>query len=518
MKNRLSLAVLASILSPSILASTAIPSAPDITSPSNEAVNVSVTPLLSANPATTVNSDDGVPVSNFKLLQTSWMIYEPIESVQLLGGYYDSSNGLTYGDRVYTDVPVNIDLEVDNEKVTTLRVKTNAQVELRSAAGEILGLVSGLPRTASDVALGGDELIKIKTFNNAIVINWPLNTFIGNTDINFVMQAIIADGGSIGIRSSIADINNSLFDQPGGVVGCQMRLNDVLLPASNMKSLASWKGIFQSNDIPKWSLLCTPNSSGDDIKVQNLNDPSLASFDKPVIKNHIIYDEATGDELLSYQLKADEALHPGTKYHLIQQQAINAQIEGSTIEVFTPWSAPVSFTTALDTDYSTDIRGASDFITGQAKTFQITVTNSGVDTGTPKLELKVPVDALSLIDGSMTDFFAIESAGEQCSDTTIKNNITTLSCNLSPLAAGQSRALNATITVNNTVNNIEYRVCDAISCESTEFQNLAINVTSPSDAGSDASGKTTSTSGSSGGGAFALLLLITPFLRRRKLT
>ncbi|MCH2041924.1 MAG: hypothetical protein MK185_14945 [Saccharospirillaceae bacterium] len=516
MKHNIFIAALAGMLSCNAIASTLIPDLPDITAPTDEAVSVSTAPLLTANMLNAVESDSGAATTSFEIIQTDWMIYEPIESVELLGGYYDSENGLTYGGLLYSDLAVNIDLEIDNEKVTTIRVKNNAEVELRNSNGDILGIISGLAAAAEKISLGGDnELIKVKTFNNAIVINWPLYISADNNEIDFVMQAVISDSGAIGIRSSISDISHVLFDQQGGLVGCQMRLNNTLMPAENMKSLPKWKEIYQNNNESEWSLLCSANDSGDAIRIQSLSNTGIEAFDTPIIKRSIVHDEESGSALLSYQLNENETLDPGTQYHLIHRQALNDQSQNTDrAEIFTPWSKPVAFTTALNTDYSTNIRGASDFISGQPKTFEVTVTNNGTDTGTPKLELKVPVNAITLVNGSLADFFSIGTGEKQCSSTSINNNVTTLSCDLSSLAANQDLTTNVTITVNDTVDSVQYRVCDAIACENTAFQNLAINVSSDSD--SSAPTSTTTSSSSSSGGAFALLLLATPFLRRRK--
>lgn len=501
-------------------ANTFVMERPTVTSPKNNDT-VSKSPALAGSNAVAKDTATGNALTDLVLEQSQWLVYEPDETLDILGGFHTLKHGLNLlNDNMYQDVDYPLDTTIDGAKVKKLRIYAAATVELLDSDNKLLGKIKAIPTALHKIQPShgdnSDALIFVKHYNNGVIINWPLKSTDTSAPWSATLQAVINDNGEIGIRSSVNDLSNSLFALTDGSVGCTLRSQDTLQPSNPFNSLNSLKSRLESS-VSKFSWIC---EKGDDGNIKNTayKDATPQQFTIPDYKIFTSTDK-------TYTLKESEALKTGHKYNAhVRYTGTSATYTDD--KSYSSWSKPVTFVTDIQSLYSITTPKDIKFVAGKAKTLSFEFSNTGTEAGSPSVSVRVPFNVISRLNGTLSDFYSSSIDGKKCGDIKSENNSSTFTCSVDKLSPGESRKFDVKLTFNKDDKELEYRVCEASKCDKAPYSRLPVTVESdaakkPSDnqkkepakeKGTSSKPKESSSS-SSGGGAFWLLLLALPLFR-----
>lgn len=476
-----------------------IPSAPTVTAPADQAVNISLTPELTSS-----EYDDQTVQST--LDGSNWLVFKNVEGVELLSAGRNQDNP-----------PIEV---IDYEPAFPISISgsavSNIQIDPLSYA---VRLINAQDVTLAQIEFGNyddwsfqenSEFIVVKNHPDFQTIQWHLKDA---AEKELILEAVILKSGTVGWRTSPNDYSDDLFLSSSINASCSMSIDPANSTSDSIsKSLAGWKSSL-SGSYDHFFLACaTDLEDGAYVRKLKVFNPSDVTSYLPEVKS---FSSTTGD----FTLASSDTLDPSTTYTVQVQQFATDTVNPSmgVVDLTTAWSAPVTFTTrAPNSNYQVTAPTDLAFTSGQAKTLEFTVANSGSEAGSPQVIVSLPYSALSGLNGTLTDFFEATLDGQECAFQVV-NSKTNFTCGLTSLAAGADVKLAAKVTAYDvSVKNIEYKVCEPTECAATDFTSLAVTVTEA--AGSSSGGSSTSSSSSSGGGSAFWMLLFAPLLlvRRRQ--
>ena len=479
-----------------------IPSEPTITAPADQATDVAITPELVSSDFEFTETYE--PSNDPALSASKWLSYQSDESIDLLGGKKLSYSNYHQSDFEYAiPFPINI----SGQLATKIRVNSSGDIRIV----EILNVQN------TQIARAFLELnefdfqpnmnfVVVKKFSSSLQLQWNL---INEQGVEITAEFILFDNGNdssdvFGWRTTPNEYTNSLFDSSNSAAACRVSTDNINTSQSSFdKDFDTWKDLLSEN-YDKFFLACTssPKDGGYEIQLKELNIVDVTNF-LPEIN---FYTSSTENITLSDA----ERLNASTKY-TTQVQHIGA--EGQLIAA-SSWSAPVSFTTrAADTNYQVTTPTDLAFTVGVAKNLTFKVSNTGSEAGSPQVTIRLPFEALNVVNGTVKDFFSVSIGNQDC-EMTQSAGQTDFVCQLDSLAAATEVQLATKITAeNDAVKSIEYQVCDLDKCDDTPFTTVNISVT---DAEAATQSPAASSSSSSGGSMFWLLLMAPLLLVRRK--
>ncbi|MFY9180638.1 MAG: hypothetical protein WAO12_12815, partial [Venatoribacter sp.] len=222
----------------------AVPAIPVISSPLSGATNVERAPAFTA---------DNIPGN----ANTQWLVYPEVAGHEYLGGQ-NGTSGLMGFDNAYQDIPYTLTTTIGGKKAAILRVYPYGKAQLLAEDNTVLAQATVQPDALGNIQPAReDALIAVRTFPDAMVVNWYLKDLNGSVNWDTSVQGVFADNGEVGIKSGINDWDNEFFTLSNGSVGCEVSEG-----GSWSGSLASVKTLLTSNgnNVGKFSLLCEPNN------------------------------------------------------------------------------------------------------------------------------------------------------------------------------------------------------------------------------------------------------------------
>lgn len=456
------------------------PLAPEINTPENNATDVSKTPVLTA--------------STDEQIATDWLIYEPSEFVQIIGGWQTEDSGLQHLDNVFQDIDYPLNTTIDGKAVTTLRVYPHGQAELYDADSNKLAFVKMQPDVLANMQPTRNGIIAVRQFSDAVAVNWYLQSKNSEIEWDATLQALFTATGYAGIKTSINAFSHEFFDLDAGTLGCGLRINGQE-PDGFEYTPAGVKTAFTTNgnNYSNFSMLCNLDDDGEE---------NLAVF-SVVTPGEINLPAISYLSSASNSTTVNPALKAGTDYR------VQARVKDG--DFYSAWSAPVNFTTAPpQTDYVFTTPTNTSFTAGVSQQLSFTLTNQGQEAGSPVVSVRLPFSVLST-----SGTFNASVAGGSC-QTSISNNITNLNCTVTELAPNSSVTVIATLGLPVGTDEIEYRACDDGFCTGVDYNRLPVSVTAANTGNGSNNGSTTETTSSSGGAMWMLLLLLPALVAGRK--
>jgi hypothetical protein len=496
-----------------------IPSEPTVTAPADQASNVAITPeLTSSDFLFTESYESGNPPT---LSTSNWVISKKSDNILILGSESASreENGRVRSLSEFSfeyDIPFAITLS--DQTATKLQVSTEdgyQSVKLLSSVGNVIAY--------ADIGLNEFNFQSERNFiistasSNSLSLQWHLTNSVSTEAI---IEFILIDSGLNGDQTAKNDIfgwritpneyTNSIFNSENSGAGCEVAIdgNDSTAPSDYSTvsmDLPGWRDA-DSGNYDEFYLACT-SKPADEAEKHSIHLLEISPVDVTSFLPKINVFSSPSE---SYTLNDGEALNLSTEYTAqVQHIGGSGELTGGS-----SWSAPVSFTTrAADTNYQVTTPTDLAFTVGVAKNLAFKVSNTGTEAGSPKLTIRLPFNALEVLNGSLHDFFQIISNEPNCSMSAMAEK-TDFTCEYDSLAAGGEVQLTTKITVEDiAVESIEYQVCDLDKCDDTPFTTVNISVT---DAEPAAQSPAASSSSSSGGSMFWLLLMAPLLLVRRK--
>lgn len=495
---------LATAMSSSYGTETFITETPVISNPANEQLDISLHTTLSSALVGGADATTEAALDSLDLVESEWLLYEPVNFVDFIGGYSDSSLGLTHGYQLYRDIEFPAEYVIDGFPVTHLRVHSDASMEVLNISSNsvetTLAVIKALPAAAGTVNLHSFGLISVKTFANGMAVNWPLTISPQGTvqdPIEVIFQGLVLNNNIIGVKTSQPTTGAELYELDSGGVGCQIRDSGALFPADEteaFKSMNLWKAERSLGSTGSWSVVCSLNNSGEPF-VSNFGSPALVDIET----TEFILLTADREEAA---LTGSNALVPGTSYAVnVRHKYTSSAAQYSGQEVTSQWSETVLFQTENTAVYEVNPPTSGNFTVNEAANLPFTVTNAGTTSGTPVFMMLVPADVSPLGD-NLSDSYDVQVSSSSCvTDTEVVDSTTVLTCELPNLTVGADFSVDVIATPLTNLVEIGYKVCNSGLCSTTDYEVLSIDPAtdnSSSDSSSDRD-DSTSTSPSSGG-------------------
>lgn len=505
MKGILYPVLLAAAISPAVNAgiiTTYFPAEPDVTAPANESTDVETSATLSTTALAETDYQGTTSSGNLTLTGVRWYLNSDTDkSVQIFGGMKNADTPTPFSEmpeEIYDYiVPEDLTLTFESTQISAIRIYNTGKAELLSDANSTVGTVFVQPDTLDNVQPGNEARIFVKTFSNAVAIKWNFTASATSTDVT--VEAAIKDDGAITIVADSSDLTSDLYTLSNGILGVELG------SSSDTRSLAQWKSAIESI-VSDFGVLFELNES-DVLTASTVTPTTLSSYSEPLLS------EVTSETVTT----EDAVLAPGTEYTIFAQH-ITQNTSNST--VYSSVSEASNFTTELNSNYSLTVQGETSVALDEPTSFEFEITSDGEHYGSPRVQVKLPFNALDELNGSLSSFFNGEvidgDSGEGECAVSIVNNETFISCD-NPMDVGDSMTFKATATFYTAgTTNIEYRVCETLldRCDDAEYTTFSVTVTADVDEAPDAD----SGSSSGGGAAFWFLLLSLPLtLLRRSL-
>jgi len=514
MKGKLLPAVLAAAISPSVFGGYAIsyfPAQPDISAPAEQAVDVETTATVSTS-AFTVTDHTGTTTSsgdiNFE--STKWRITaEPDASVHYYGGVsgdFSSRTPYSYTPEEFFlhDVPAGLDLQFDNTSVAQIRILNTGKLELLSEGGEVVASATARPTNLSSM-YPSEALITVKEYTNAISVIW---SFDFDSVDSTQLEAVIFNDAVIALRASPKSLSNDIYSLANGSLGVSIGEDSVTDTLPNWKTYLT--GLDPEAFAPiaidptEFGLQFFRNSSGDLIHTP-ISERDISTYETPEFVEH---DFAA--------ITGEVSLTPGTLYQAYAQHFASSDWN-SDYKARSSVSAPVTFTTELNSAYTLDLPSTEGIEVGVPADLTFTLNSTGEHGGAPKIEVVLPFNAIDNLNGSLADFFDAdtENAEADCGVSIISGD-TILSCT-TLMDAGDSDTVDVTATFYAAGSyDVEYRVCETKldGCDDVAYQTLAVEIEAEAQVDPATGGSGSSSSG--GGSSLWLTLLALPLLRLRR--
>lgn len=479
------------------------PQIPTVTSPASDETDVELPLTVESSAMQEIDQFGGAASGNLTFAEASWIFYPRDDSITYIFGRRGDDQmdiGNIEQDFVSYSVPEGLDLEFNGLTVSKLRISSRGNIELLTDTDSEIGEITYQPDRIWDTIPSNSTKTFVKAFENYLLINTAYSTEAYSDDA--IIQIIIANNGNILIRTSPNDLSSDFFSSTNSSFGVNLG-NQTL-----KKSLSEWKTFLTSNQETTFGLAFNIDESNN-LAAQIPTVFDIASNIEPVI---------ISETVSSISAKLSNSLEAGTEYSAqVRYKATN----GSDQPRYSDWSGTSHFTTApLNSEYQiSGLQKPAIIIAGTPVKLSMKVSNTGTDGGEPRVEIKLPFNAISNLNGTLSDFFAAEIAnnnGDSASNcaVNVKNNETFVGCTLS-IDAQDSENFEATFTFYDAgEQSYSYRVCETKlnRCDDAAFTSESITVQATSGPGGNSGGSSDS---SSSGGALALLLLAAPFLRRR---
>lgn len=503
------------------------PNKPTVSAPIDQASDVALsTEFTSSDFAFTENNPDATDPT---LSTSNWIVSKKSNGITLLDGEISSLGSQTTAIQYVIPFPITISGQVASKinippNPTPSAGTLSQPIELLSSTGSILATASiGIPGFTYQA---NSKFVIVKETANTLLLQWHISVSQLSTD--GIIEFILVDGGFesdnsakvdfFGWRSSINDLNLALFSSQISGPSCGISADGTAAPTvstSVSKTLAEWKTYLVSEGETKFSLGCSSKPVTNSETTFNLNAGPISDVDVDVDVDSLLPSVTViSSDSGSYTLNSGEALNLNTEYMVqVQHIAESGQLTGAS-----SWSSASSFTTRLaNTNYQVTIPTDLAFTAGQAKDLAFKVSNTGPEAGAPKVTIRLPFKAHDVVNGPLSDFFNVSIDGQNCTMTEMGEK-TDFTCQLDSLAAAAELQLTAKITAKDaSVKTIEYQVCDAEKCDTTDFTTVDITVAAPADlVPTNPASETTSSSSSSGGSMFWLFLMTPLLLLRRK--
>lgn len=475
-----------------------IPTEPTVITPADQATDVEITPALTSSDF--LFSENLAPDNNPTLSISNWVISKKSAAITILGSEKASNQSPAVFSFEY-DVPLAIN--ISGQTVTKLQVVVDGAyqtVKLLSIEDKIIAL--------ADIAFSNFDFqtdrkfVISKTSSNSMLLQWHLKDAESTEAIiEFMLidtgldDANIAKADVFGWRTTPNEYANTLFDSENSGAGCKVATDNTSSNSSYVgDAFLDWKAA-EAGTYDKFYLACTSASTANEgeyaVNQVELNLTDVTSF----LPDITVFSSATE----AHTLDDASRLSPNTEYSVqVQHTGITAPLTGDS-----SWSTPVSFTTrAADTNYQVTVPTDLAFTTGQAKDLAFNISNTGSETGAPRVIIRLPFEALSIIEGTISDFFNVSIGDNNC-ELYQSDGKTDFVCHLDSLEAAAEVQLTAKLTVQDTtISKIEYQVCEPAKCAATAFTAVGITVTT--------------SGGSSSGGSMFWLFLMTPLLLVRR--
>ena len=478
------------------------PQIPTVTSPAYRATDVEQ-PLAIESSAMVEADQSGTPTTgNLTFAEASWIFYQRDDSITYIFGRRgdDQLDLQAIGqDIVVYSVPEGLDLEFNGLTVSKLRISNQGNIDLLTDTDSEIGEITYQPdRTWATIPSNSTKTF-VKAFEDYLLINTAYSTDTYTNDA--IIQIFIADNGNILIRTSPNDLSSNFFSSSNSSFGVNLG-NQTL-----KKSLSEWKTTLTNNQQTDFGL------------VFNINESNLLVAQIPTVFDIAsnVEPAIVSETVSSITADLSSSLEAGTEYFAqVRHKATN----GSNQPRYSNWSGAVNFTTALNSEYEiSELQKPATIITGTPVKLSMKVSNTGTDGGQPRAEIKLPFNAISNLNGTLSDFFAAKVANNGSDSTSncsvnVVNDETYVSCTLS-MDSQDSEDFEATFTFYEAgQQSYAYRVCETKlnRCDDAAFTSESITVQATSGPSGNNGGSSDS---SSSGGALAVLLLAAPFLRRR---
>jgi len=473
------------------------PQIPTVTSPAYRATDVELPLAIESSAMQEADQFRTPTTGNLTFTEASWIFYPRDDSITyVLGRRGDDQLDLqAIGEEfVFYFVPDGLDLEFNGLTVSKLRISNQGNIDLLTDTDSEIGEITYQPDRTWDTIPSNSIKTFVKSFEDYLLINTAYSTQAYTNDAT--IQIVIADNGNILMRTAPKDLSSDFFSSTNSSFG-------VTLGNQTLKnSLSDWKTTLTNNQQTDFGLVFNINESNQLVaQIPTVFD--IASNVEPAIVSETV-SSITAD--LSSSLEA------GTEYFAqVRHKATNSSDQAR----YSNWSGAVNFTTALNSEYEiSGLQKPTSIITGTPVKLSMEVSNTGTDGGKPRVEIKLPFNAISNLNGTLSDFFAAEviwngeDFGSNCA-VNVANDETFIGCTL-PIDSQDSEDFEATFTFYEAgQQSYAYRVCETKlnRCDDAAFTSESITVQSPSDPNN--------TNGGSSGGALSLLLLAVPFIRRR---
>ena len=510
------------------LAYAVLPEMPVIDSPSNESTGVSVTPELSASTPAAVElyiQENDIPVS---LVEAEWLFYKPVEGMTLLAGAITGESVNESIPKVV--IPTPIAFSVDGTAVAKLGIFNNGEVIAYADSGEKLGSASVLPAPSYQVSLSASKTIIVSVYDGSyIVVTWPFASNSNNPNEWEGLFQVIIDTSIPSFGYSLHSFTEEDFDSPvfndtTQFLTCGIRINDTFQEdETTISHLADIYGVTDS---------ACYRSDNDSLAIDVYDD-----FKFPVIEPDFKRIISTSN---TYTLDASEALESGTSYDVIVRYVVTDNETFPTLAQ-SPFSAPVSFTTAPDTAYSISLTELPTFTAGETQTLTFSLENTGPDAGAPQITVSLPfsiVSGIAAVGGGELNTALnaqLNGADGSCNAEVDISGAVIATCTIDELAAGESLSASIDLTFSNASSQvIGYNVCETLTddCNDISLTEATLTVvaasseTTEEETQEETEEEETPTtteeapanesSGSSGGGSSLwLTLLALPLLRLR---
>ena len=477
--------------------STFIPTEPTVTAPADEATDVDITPEFTSSNFAYTESDATATLS-----QSKWLVNTSDQNIVLLGGQ-KASNSYD-GNNFEYDIPFNI--SISGQTATKINVTSSGDIKTVELLNDQDDLIARAFIELDGFYFQQDaNFVLVKTFSNSLQLQWNL---INSANVEFTAEFILlasADNNSdvFGWRTTPNELTNTLFDSQDSAAGCRVAIDSSNATFDSYdQDFADWKADL-SGSYDKFFLVCSSSPVTGEVGQYDNALKELTTVDVVNFLPEITFTSSTTE---SVTLSDAESLNASTEY-TAQVQHIGTGTSGTG---YSNWSAPIAFTTRdADTNYEITVPSDLAFSTGEAKDLTFTIANTGSEEGAPQITIRLPFNALDVLNGTLSDYFNASVGSEDCAMTQ-SGGETNFICQLDSLAANAEAELAATITVADTsITSIEYQVCDTATCGTTEFTSVDITVADPTTA-------TPASGGSSSGGSMFWLFLMAPLLLVRR--
>ncbi len=498
MKGKLASALLTLlILAPLSFATNYYPAQPSITSPSNASTDIATNPRVESSAMLEINQSGSSATGSLIFSSASWRFYERDDSLTFFGGIAgtDATRFDAIPERITTyTVPDTLELMFNGSQIAKLNIYNTGKVDLLSVSDTIIATITAQSDALAQYRPGAGFDV-IKTLNNGVLVQWSFQTTAYSNE--HTIEVFIANNGNLIVRTSPNALTESLFNSTDSIFSATTESEAI------SKSLADWKVLLENQSENEFGLVFNINPDNNNLRAQLPAESAITDIQKPAIievtADNVMYDtpENTLDPIKEYT---------GQVQYVAQQAGENRLSE---------LSAPVNFTTALDSNLSVELLNTPSATIGESVRFEFEVTNTGKDAGRPMVEVKLPFNALNKINGTLGDFFKAESSAGTNSTCIINvvSDETFLRCTLDVSADQNSKVYITSTFYDAGTTNIGYRVCETRldRCNGVDYIPLSITVTNKQTEES-----TSSESSSGGGSAIWLTLLSLSLLRLRR--
>ncbi|EAT10963.1 hypothetical protein HF888_13155 [Bermanella marisrubri] len=476
------------------------PAKPEVTAPTQQEKNVALEATFETSGMEIIDSQGNPSADGITFKEVRWYLqHEPQgldQTITILGGqralgdHFIALGVMPEQSYDYT-VSEDLNLSFDDIAVPTLRIFNTGKVELISESNTVIGTVSAQVEHLYDIEPADFEpRIIVKEYNNAVAVRW---SFEAHPEGYVTIEAIIKDDENIALLSDPSLLTDDIFTLNSGEVGVTIGSKE------QTQSLADWKTTLTQNSISNFGLFF--ENSTEELLTKTTESTNLSTFSAPV------FIETTAESFSSTQ-----SIDPGIEYNVYSQHIATNQYDYT---IYSSLSDPIRFSSLLNSSYTLTLNSDKKAVIGEPKTFDFSLASTGEHLGTPRVELKLPFNALNNLNGNLSDFYSAESDYiESDCGVEIIGGETILSC-INPMEPGDTDSVTFNATFNEADStSIQYRVCESKLnlCEGVEYETISISVETD-----DSATTSDSQQESSGGGA---LLWLSPLLlcliRRRK--